>query len=105
MNVLSELQRRARHVVGPAIGICAAAYFAYHGVNGDRGLVALTQVSQKVEAARRERDDLRRRREALEARVGRLSPRGLDLDLLDERARIMLNYGHPDDIVILYDAE
>jgi hypothetical protein len=30
-----------------------------------------------------------------------LRPDSLDLDILEERARILLNYAHPDDLVIL----
>ena len=36
-----------------------------------------------------------------EHRVAMLSSRSLDLDLLEERARVMLNMGHARDVVIL----
>ena len=40
MRLIGEIRHRARHVVGPFLGICAAAYFAYHAIQGDRGLMA-----------------------------------------------------------------
>ena len=43
------------------------------------------------------------RRKALQHRVKLLSPGSLDPDMLEERARFMLNYGFPDDAVILTD--
>ena len=41
------------------------------------------------------------RRQAIEHRVRLLHPMSIDPDMLDERARLMLNYARPDDIVIL----
>lgn len=101
MTLISEFRSRARHVVGPVIGICAMGYFAYHGINGDRGLVALWQVSKQVESARADLDVARARRQALEARVRLLRPESLDPDMLEERARIVLNYGRADELVII----
>ena len=40
------------------------------------------------------------RRRTLERRVRLLNPAGLDPDMLDERARLMLNFGLADEIVI-----
>ncbi len=36
----------------------------------------------------------------MERRVTLLSNTSLDLDMLEERARVMLNYAHPDDLII-----
>ena len=47
------------------------------------------------------RDDLERQRLALAHRVGLLRPDSLDPDMLEERARMLLNYGHRDDRIIL----
>ena len=44
---------------------------------------------------------VREQRERLEHRVQLMEPDSLDPDLLEERARLMLNYGYPNDIVIL----
>jgi hypothetical protein len=37
----------------------------------------------------------------MERRVALLSPQSLDLDMLEERARIVLNYGRESEVVVL----
>src|SRR3989338_6356420 len=100
MKLVSEIRARARLIVGPVVGVCLAAYFAYHVVQGDRGLIAWWQLGQEVEAARALKADAAAERRALEHRVQLLSHSSLDRDMLDERARVMLNFGLPDEIVI-----
>ena len=101
MGLLQEFRDRARFVVGPVLGLCAIGYFAYHGVHGDRGLIAWWKVKQRVVAAKQALVLSRNEREKLEKRVRLLNPGSLDPDMLEERARVMLNYGHTDDLVIL----
>ena len=100
MGLIVEIRSRARHVVGPVLGICAAAYFAYHAVEGDRGLIAWLSLKQRVASARVSLDEITAQRKILEHRVSLLHPDSLDPDMLDERARVMLNYGHADDVII-----
>jgi cell division protein FtsB len=101
MGLLQEIRDRARHVVGPVLGLCAIGYFAYHVVHGDRGLIAWWNIKQRVAAAEAAFATVRNEREHLERRVQLMEPDNLDPDLLEERARLMLNYGYPNDIVIL----
>ena len=101
MGLLQEIRARARHVVGPVLGVCAVGYFAYHVVHGDRGLIAWWNIKQRVAAAESALAAVREQRERLEHRVQLMEPDSLDPDLLEERARLMLNYGYPNDIVIL----
>lgn len=101
MGLLQEFRDRARFVVGPVLGLCAIGYFAYHGVHGDRGLIAWWKVKQRVASAKEALVLSENEREKLERRVRLLNPGSLDLDMLEERARVMLNYGHTDDLVIL----
>ncbi len=103
MGLFTEVCARARHLVGPVFGICAVAYFAYHAIHGDRGLIARRDLNQKVEIARGVLAGIEARRGTLAHRVKLLSPGSLDPDMLEERARLMLNYGFPDDTVILTD--
>ena len=37
MSLISELRRRARHIVGPTLGALLVLYFAVHAFEGDRG--------------------------------------------------------------------
>ncbi|MGH6660016.1 MAG: FtsB family cell division protein [Rhodospirillales bacterium] len=101
MGLLQEIRARARHVVGPVLGVCAVGYFAYHVVHGDRGLIAWWNIKQRVDAAKSVLAQTRAEREILENRVHLMNPGSLDPDMLEERARLMLNYGYSNDIVIL----
>ncbi|MBL4690485.1 MAG: septum formation initiator family protein [Rhodospirillales bacterium] len=103
MSLLQEFRARSRHVVGPLLGILAVGYFGFHVVNGDRGLLALLKIKQRVAAAKQTLETSRAERQSMERRVSLLEPGSLDPDMLEERARLMLNYGHVDDIVILDD--
>jgi cell division protein FtsB len=101
MNFVGEIRRRARHIVGPILGITLFAYFAYHAVQGDRGIIAWLKLSQQVETAQEQYDKVLARRQEFAHRVSLLQPRGLDPDLLEERARAELGLSHPDDVIIL----
>jgi cell division protein FtsB len=105
MTVTVELQKRLRHVIAPTIGACVFGYFVYHAIQGDRGIMAWLQVSQQLAESRATLATLAVEREEVQRRVTLLSPSSLDPDLLDERARIMLNVAEPDDrLVIIRDA-
>src|SRR5258708_19970574 len=52
MSIAYEIRRRARLIVGPVLGISLCAYFAYHLVQGDRGLTAWLRLTQQVRDAR-----------------------------------------------------
>lgn len=101
MNLIVELKNRARHVVGPMLGVSAVIYFAYHAVNGDRGLIAWLELKDRVTAAEAAAETIDLQRQKIENWVRRLHPESLDPDLLEERARIMVNYAYAGDIVIL----
>ena len=101
MNLIVELRNRARHVVGPMLGVSAVVYFAYHAVNGDRGLMAWLELQDRVTAAEAAAETIGLQRQKIEGGVRLLHPESLDPDLLEERARIMLNYAYEGDIVIL----
>jgi len=105
MGLFSELRLRARHIVGPVLGICAIGYFAFHAIRGDRGILALRQLSLRVEIARLEHATVKSQRMQLEHKVQLLNPNSLDPDMLDERARVMLNYGLEDEVIIIPDVE
>jgi cell division protein FtsB len=103
MGLAVEIRKRARQIVLPVLGVCVLGYFAYHFLNGDRGLFAWIAISNQIEEAEALAAKTTAERLELERRVSLLSPRSLDLDMLDERVRVMLNDGHPDELVILHD--
>jgi cell division protein FtsB len=100
MQVRREFQRRLKSLAAQLLGACLAGYFIYHAVQGDRGILAWLRVNQQLEAAHQELAATAAARGALEQRVALLSNSSLDLDMLEERARIMLNFSDPDDLVI-----
>ncbi|HVJ33482.1 MAG TPA: septum formation initiator family protein [Terriglobia bacterium] len=103
MDIRREFRRRSRQVLWQLLGACIAGYFVYHAVQGDRGVIAWIQVSQRLAQAKSELEKSNSERAMMEQRVALLSNSSLDLDMLEERARIMLNFSHPDDLVILLD--
>jgi cell division protein FtsB len=100
MLVLTAIRQRARLIVGPILGITLVLYFAYHLVQGDRGLIAWLRLSQEIREAKATLDDIDAERQPLAHRVALLRPEHLDRDLLDERARATLNLVAPNEIVI-----
>jgi cell division protein FtsB len=100
MALVLELKRRARDLVGPVLGLSALVYFVYHAVEGDRGLFAYFRLTHDIAETQAALDQVAAERQALEVRVSRLRPDSLDRDLLEERARAVLNYVRPDEVVV-----
>jgi len=96
------MRRRARLVIGPVLGISLFAYFAYHLVQGDRGLAAWFRLQEQIQFAQATDASVEAARRALDQRVNLLRPDHLDRDMLDERARTVLNLVAPDERVIFY---
>lgn len=100
MTILVEIRRRSRLIIAPVLGISLVGYFAYHLVQGDRGLVAWLRLTQEVRQAKATLAAVEAERQALDRRVSLLRPNHLDRDMLDERARATLNRIGPGEIVI-----
>jgi len=104
MILLRALARRSRFLLGPVLGITLTGYFAYHLVEGDRGLKAWVRLNRDIGTATANLDAVRAQRAALDLKVSELRPDHVDPDLLDERIRATLNLVLPDDIVIMRSA-
>lgn len=100
MSIVHELRKRARQITLPILGACVVGYFGYHAVQGDRGIIAWLVLNQQIREARIVQDELAAERATLEHRVKLLRPDSLDLDMLEERVRLMLNLAHADELVI-----
>jgi cell division protein FtsB len=100
MDLVAEMRKRLRFMIGPILGLSAICYFAYHVVQGERGILAWHQLEQQVGEAQTELSQIRGEREVLEHRVKLLHYESLDADLLDEVVRRNLGYGRRDEIVI-----
>jgi len=99
--MIREFRKRARYLIAPLLGSLALVYLGYYGVQGDGGLLAWIQRGQDVAEAKQQLAIEGVRRDALAHRVALLRPESLDLDLLDERARAVLNLVKPDEFILL----
>lgn len=103
MSVLYETRKRVRQVAPQVAAALAVAYFAYHAIEGERGVLAYLKLGNELESAQQVATQVEEERAELEHRVDLLSPDSLDPDMLEERARALLNYGHSDEKVIYLD--
>ncbi len=85
-----------------AVLLAAAAlvYFTWHGINGNRGLLAWFEVSRGLERARAELARLEAERRRLEAPVAALQPDRADPDLIEEHLR-RLGYVGEGELILL----
>ena len=92
-------RRRLRTVINTlALYTLAALVIGYFGVNaftGNHGLRARQDLDQQIAELSTELKALRAERANWERRVSLLQPESIDADMLDERARALLNYVDP----------
>ena len=77
-----------------------AAYFTFTAVQGNYGLFQRIQIEAERDRLANQLAQLRAETAEMEILTRRLSDDFLDLDLLDERARDVLGYVRPDEIVL-----
>jgi cell division protein FtsB len=97
-----EIRRRLKAVACPTVFLGLVAYFAWHATQGELGIVAMHQREQLLAEARAELARAEAERDAWERRVAALRGPRLDADMLDERARAMLNLGDPHELIVPY---
>jgi cell division protein FtsB len=76
-------------------------YFAVHAYSGDHGLKARQDMDLEIAELTRDLDRLKVERKQWERRVSLLRSGSIDPDTLDERARALLEYAHPNDLVLI----
>jgi len=101
MSLTREITRRLPGISAQLLLACLAFYFAYHAVEGERGINSWWGLRQKLTLADATLTALKSQRAGLEERVAHLRPQSLDPDMLEERARVLLNFGYPNEIVIM----
>ena len=100
MELWQEIRRRAWQIIPQVIAACLMIYFSYHAVEGDRGVLAYLQLQKDLEVTSAEAEMAAQNRADWEHRVSLLKPDSIDPDMLEERARQVLNYGRDDELVI-----
>lgn len=79
------------------ISLCLFCYFSWHVIMGQRSYARLLMLEHSIGRITPQYDRYREKRLEIEGRVVRLRSGSIDRDLLDERARYVLGYVHPDD--------
>lgn len=83
--------------------MCAVAisgYFAFAAMQGDHGIFRRVQISADIAKLEVRKDELEAELARMQNLTERLSDTHLDLDLLDERARVVLGYLRADEVVV-----
>jgi cell division protein FtsB len=97
-------RKRFRAVLNAlALYTIAALVIGYFGVNaysGNRGLRAKQDLDQQIAELTAELDALKVERTSWERRIVLLKPESIDPDMLDERARILLNHADPRELTL-----
>ena len=76
------------------------AYFAHHAINGRHGLEVRSKLIERSALLEFEIKNLEAVRARLERDVALLTPDKPDPDIVDEVAREVLGFVHPDDLVV-----
>ena len=100
------VSHRRRHAILTAIGlyIFAAAFIGYFAVNaftGNHGLRAQADLDLQLATMQRQLKAIKAERTIWERRVALLRSDKIDPDMLDERARALIGYTDPRDLVLL----
>ncbi|MGD9638986.1 MAG: septum formation initiator family protein [Alphaproteobacteria bacterium] len=103
MQLLAELKNRIRSIIAPFFCGVMFVYFGYHAVSGDRGLFRWLALRQDLAQTQRIATNVSKEKQDLEKKVAHLSPESLDLDMLDECARKILNLRGENELVIIED--
>jgi cell division protein FtsB len=98
-------RRRLRTALS-ALGLYLGAalligYFAMNAYTGNHGIRARQGLDVQTARLTSERDTLRQERQQWERRVALLKSQSLDPDMLDERARALLDYVDPNDLTLI----
>ena len=100
-----QFQKYLNRSLGAIFLAGVSLYLGYHFVQGDHGILAWIKITQQIEFTSNKLDELSNQRRELENRVRLLRSESLDLDLLEERARAVLNYALKEDRILFMDLD
>jgi cell division protein FtsB len=84
-----------------ALAALLTGYFGVNAYNGDRGLKAKEDIDRQMADLTGELDRLHAEHRQWERRIALLKSADVDPDMLDERARALLNYVDPHDLTLI----
>jgi cell division protein FtsB len=76
-------------------------YFGVNAYSGDRGLKAKEDIDRQIATLTAELDRLQGEDVQWHRRIDLLKSDDIDPDMLDERARALLDYADPDDLTLM----
>ncbi len=80
-------------------------YLGYHVVTGAFGIQSQKAMVEEIAVLNARKAALQTETDAYRHRIALFNPRKLDPDILTERARALLGLVHPDDLIIVTDAD
>lgn len=89
-----------RYIIFTGLIISLIFYFVFHSIYGNRGIISFFRNTHLKSKYEKELVELKKEREDVEKRVKLLRPDSLDLDMLEEKAREVLGYSDPDEIIV-----
>jgi cell division protein FtsB len=89
--------------------LVATLYFIFQAISGKNGIISYTSIKKQILKHEKALEIAKNKETMLERNVRLLGNNFLDIDLLEERCRMILNYAFPDDVIVnesgLYSSE
>ena len=100
--------RKRLRTILTALGLYALAalligYFGVNAFSGDRGLKAQQDIDRQMAVLTGELDRLKTEHAQWRWRIALLKSDALDPDMLDERARALLDYAAPAELTLMFE--
>jgi len=105
MDIWSFIVAKSKSSAVIVVLMFLCGYFSYFAIRGERGILRYLYLQEKVAEAEKMSANYTKKRTELEQKVNLLSSNSLDLDLLDERARAVLNVIGDNEFIIIDDGE
>ncbi|MAW52981.1 MAG: septum formation initiator [Geminicoccus sp.] len=100
--IARRLAQIARTYLPVAFFTATALYFIFHLVTGDRGLLAYIAIKRELDDATVILAELEVEKQDLQRDVSLLYDTPIDVDMLEERARVELGFVREDETIILH---
>lgn len=101
--ILRDLKRRAQKYALQSLLMCLVLYFLFHLMQGGRGLMTLRSLENKIQESSGRLETLKAAHDKLAQKVELMKPGAVCPDLLEEQAKQVLGYSHPEECVVLAD--
>jgi cell division protein FtsB len=77
------------------------SYFGFHALHGSYGIYSAEQLELRKVVLTSVLSERTAQRQSLERQVALLQDNRVERDMLEEQARLMLNYSNPADVTVL----